>query len=125
MKDFLNTLAVKDVIGTSKVMEENIECLKAWGVTIYEDRLEDAFDYADLSIVISQLMAEGDDFNSLKAKGVIEEKAEEKQTVKESEAEAIIDRTVNYLNNRQFEPGFAYKYRNELKENPQKNENEQ
>ena len=116
MKDFLNTLAVKAGIGTSTVMEENIEGLKAWGVTIYEERLEDAFDYADLSIVISQLMAEGDDFNSLKAKGVIEEKAEEKQTVKESEGEAVIDKTVNYLNNRQFEPGFVYEYRNELKE---------
>ena len=116
LKDFLNTLAVKAGIGISTVMEENIEGLKAWGVTIYEEKLEDDFTFTDLSGIICELLDEDDDFDSLKSKGIIAADIKEKQIVTESEGEIIIDKTADYLNSKQIEPGFDYKYRKELKD---------
>ena len=62
-------------------MEENIEGLKAWGVTIYEEKLEDDFSFADLSRIICELLDEDDDFESLKSKGIIAADIKEKQIV--------------------------------------------
>lgn len=97
-------------------MEENIEGLKAWGVTIYEEKLEDDFTFADLIGIICELLDEDDDFDSLKSKGIIAADIKEKQIVTESEGEIIIDKTADYLNSKQIEPGFDYKYRKELKD---------
>ena len=111
MKDFLNTLAERSGIGTG---EDNISDLRNWGVKIEEDELDRSFDYTDLSEKLTQLIDEGDDLESLKNKHIIDRNAKGKQIVLKKEGEDVIDRTVAYLNSRDFEPFFDY----ELKKQP-------
>jgi len=116
MKDFLNTLAVKAGIGTDETTEENILSLEKWGVTINKEELNEPFDYGDLSSKISELLNENDDFVSLQRKKIISEQKKEKQTVSRQEGEEVIDKTVAYLNDREYEPFFDFRYSRELKE---------
>ncbi len=117
MKDFLNTLAERSGIGTG---EDNISDLRNWGVKIEEDELDRSFDYTDLSEKLTQLIDEGDDLESLKNKHIIDRNAKEKQIVLKKEGEDVIDRTVAYLNSRDFEPFFDY----ELKKQPKQPDDE-
>ena len=105
MKDFLNTLAERSGIGTG---EDNISDLRNWGVKIEEDELDRSFDYTDLSEKLTQLIDEGDDLESLKNKHIIDRNAKGKQIVLKKEGEDVIDRTVAYLNSRDFEPFFFF-----------------
>ena len=113
MKDFLNTLAVKSGIGTD---EGYIQDLKNWGVKIDEDELDKSFNYTDLSNKIAQLIDEGDDLESLKKKHIIEKKTEGEQIVSKDEGEDVIDKTVAYLNSKDFEPFFDYELKKQLKQ---------
>ena len=113
MKDFLNTLAVKSGIGTD---EGYITELKNWGVKIDEDELDKSFNYTDLSKKIAQLIDEGDDLESLKKKHIIEKKTEGEQIVSKDEGEDVIDKTVAYLNSKDFEPFFDYELKKQLKQ---------
>ena len=117
MKDFLNTLAERSGIGTG---EDNISDLRNWGVKIEEDELDRSFDYTDLSEKLAQLIDEGDDLESLKNKHIIDRNAKGKQIVLKKEGEDVIDRTVAYLNSRDFEPFFDY----ELKKQPKQPDDE-
>ena len=117
MKDFLNTLAERSGIGTG---EDNISDLRNWGVKIEEDELDRSFDYTDLSEKLTQLIDEGDDLESLKNKHIIDRNAKGKQIVLKKEGEDVIDRTVAYLNSRDFEPFFDY----ELKKQPKQPDDE-
>ena len=117
MKDFLNTLAERSGIGTG---EDNISDLRNWGVKIEEDELDRSFDYTDLSEKLAQLIDEGDDLESLKNKHIIDRNAKGKQIVLKKEGEDVIDRTVVYLNSRDFEPFFDY----ELKKQPKQPDDE-
>ncbi|MBR3251039.1 MAG: hypothetical protein IKF80_04975 [Erysipelotrichaceae bacterium] len=112
MKDFLNTLAVRSGIGTG---EGYLQDLRNWGVKISEDELDMSFDYVDLSEKIAQLINESDDLESLKKKQIIKEDVQEKQVVNKEDGEAVIDRTVTYLNSKDFAPFYDFKFRKEPK----------
>ena len=116
LRDFLNTLAIRSGIGTSETSEENLKDLSLWGVTIKEDELDKSFDYDELSKRISELIDESDDFASLIDKKIISEKTDQKHIVDKDEGEAVIERTVAYLNGREFAPVFEYDYVKKIKD---------
>ncbi|MBP5279284.1 MAG: hypothetical protein J6Z03_02270 [Erysipelotrichaceae bacterium] len=119
-KDFLNTLAIRSGIGQSENIEDNLNDLSSWGVTVRRDVLDGSFDYEILSETISELIGEDDDLLSLKNKKIVDDKVKGKQTVFKEDGEQVIDRTVEYLNSRDFSPVFDYEYISEPK-----NEDEQ
>ena len=119
-KDFLKTLAIRSGIGQSENIEDNLNDLSSWGVTVRKDVLDGSFDYEILSETISELIGEDDDLLSLKNKKIVDDKAKGKQTVFKEDGEQVIDRTVEYLNSRDFSPVFDYEYISEPK-----NEDEQ
>ena len=119
-KDFLNTLAIRSGIGQSENIEDNLNDLSSWGVTVRRDVLDGSFDYEILSETISELIGEDDDLLSLKNKKIVDVKAKEKQTVFKEDGEQVIDRTVEYLNSRDFSPVFDYEYISEPKNEDEK-----
>ncbi|MBO7677802.1 MAG: hypothetical protein J6S49_09875 [Erysipelotrichaceae bacterium] len=119
-KDFLNTLAIRSGIGQSENIEDNLNDLSSWGVTVRKDVLDGSFDYEILSETISELIGEDDDLLSLKNKKIVDVKAKEKQTVFKEDGEQVIDRTVEYLNSRDFSPVFDYEYISEPKNEDEK-----
>ena len=119
-KDFLNTLAIRSGIGQSENIEDNLNDLSSWGVTVRKDVLDGSFDYEILSETISELIGEDDDLLSLKNKKIIDGKAKERQTVLKEDGEEVIDRTVEYLNSRDFSPVFDYEYISEPKNEDEK-----
>ena len=116
LRDFLNTLAIRSGIGTSETSEENLKDLSLWGVAIKEDELDKSFDYDELSQRISELLDENDDFASLIDKKIISEKTARKKIVDKDEGEAVIERTVAYLNGKEFAPVFEYDYVKKIKD---------
>ena len=116
LRDFLNTLAIRSGIGTSETSEENLKDLSLWGVAIKEDELDKSFDYDELSQRISELLDENDDFASLIDKKIISEKTDQKHIVDKDEGEAVIERTVAYLNGKEFAPVFEYDYVKKIKD---------
>ncbi len=116
MKDFLNTLAIKTGIGINETVEENLNDLKNWGVSIKEENLNERFDFADLCSIIAELLGENDDFSSLKEKQIISEDTKEKQLVDRKQGEAVIEKTASYLNGKDYETFFAYEYVQEIKQ---------
>ena len=115
MKDFLNTLAIRSGIGQSESIEGNITDLKNWGVAVEDKDLDDRLDYACLSGIVSSLLDEGDDFDSLKQKNIIDPKSREKQRVYVDEGDQVIDKTVSYMNDRQFDHFYDFQYLSEPK----------
>ena len=116
VRDFLNTMAIESGIGNHETFEDNVKELNSWGFVIAEEDYDKQLNYEYVSKTISTLLDEGDSFFTLKNKEIISSDRKEKDNVYEEEAERIIDRAVEYINNRTFSPTYDYAYNREIKD---------
>ena len=116
VRDFLNTMAIESGIGNHETFEDNVKELNSWGFVIAEEDYDKQLNYEYVSKTISTLLDEGDSFFTLKNKEIISSDRKEKDNVYEEEAEKIIDRAVEYINNRTFSPTYDYAYNREIKD---------
>ena len=118
IKEYLNYVAYKSGISDSSNTDEFFKCLKDWKVITSDDYmyLNNDLNYAFLSRTITNLIGErGNPIDILKFKKWIKSSAKENQYVDKDIAISVVDKAVDLINNKTFEPTYEYKYIKEPK----------
>lgn len=118
VKDYLNELSVVSGIGNSDDIDDNIVSLYEWKILNDEDldKLDDLLDYDFLSKTILRLLDENDnDFDVLVYMGLIDNKTKKDKLVTEEIAKEIIKKAVDYINNKEFDSIYDFKFKDNIK----------
>lgn len=110
IKDYLNYLAINSGIGNSEIIETNFEDLLVWEVVEENDveRLNDSLDYQYLNKTLNVLIDDNNSNRSLIDLGILDDDANEKRLVSKQEAEEIVDKVIDVINNKTFESKYEY-----------------
>lgn len=118
VSEYLNYLSNSSGIDNSFNIESNFNSLEKWGVVIDSDikYINDELNYAFLSKTICNLIEEkGNPLGILKSKGWINKSVSAVKKVNKGWAQSVVDKAVNYINNKTFESKYEYRYRNTIK----------
>lgn len=113
--DYLNDLA--DNIGIYSENDDSFSDLCKWQVVEEKDRdlLDKELNYDFLIKSINNLLSEELNINDLKQSGWIDNRVKETDTVSKENAEDIIHKVVEQINNKEYETAYDYEYRSPLK----------
>ena len=108
VKDYLDDLSYISGIGISDDIDENLEDLKEWEIIDEEDEKEydKALNYDYLSKTVKGLL----DDESLDLNDYIPEEYKKKKYISEEEANEVIHKAVDHINNKTFEPDITAMY---------------
>lgn len=115
--EYLNYLAINSGIGNSDSIEDNISSLFNWQVIEDLDtkNLNEKFTYDFIVKTISNLLEERITLDELIQKGWLKSNVDINNYVSKDDAENIVNKAVDIINNKKFQASYEYEYKKDIK----------